>query len=231
MCAWTISAIAQDYPEKDANGATIYYKIFSAAPRNSGLCLQDESKNDGKYAYLLAEHETDNRYQEWQFVPGDTPDTYLLRNRATYRYISTTGSWINTFFAITFATKKTFDNEILFTPIGDGQVTMTYKNGVTTHYMLAGDSGAGPDVFDGTNNFNTSRAWYVFPLGSVPTNVAEAKQGKVSIQAINRRIVVSGTHQYRVHDIQGREVEADSELLPGIYVVEAEGEVKNIFVR
>ena len=53
----TVGALAQDYPEKDDNGVTIYYKIFSAAPRNNGLCLQDESKNDGKYAYLLAEHE------------------------------------------------------------------------------------------------------------------------------------------------------------------------------
>jgi hypothetical protein len=53
----------------------------------------------------------------------------------------------------------------------------------------------------------------------------------VTIQAFNRRIVVSGTRDYRVYDIQGREVEADSELLPGIYVVEAEGEVKNVLVR
>lgn len=231
MCIPTVGALAQDYPEKDDNGATIYYKIFSAAPRNNGLCLQDESKNDGKYAYLLAEHETDNKFQEWQFVPGDAPGCYLLRNRATYRYVSTTGDWINSFYAITFATKKAIDNEILFTPIGDGQVTMTYKNGATTHYMLAGDSGAGPDIFDGTSHYSTNRAWYVFPLGTVPVTAAEAKQGSVTIQAFNRRIVVSGTRDYRVYDIQGREVEADSELLPGIYVVEAEGEVKNVLVR
>ena len=143
----------------------------------------------------------------------------------------TTGDWINSFYAITFATKKAIDNEILFTPIGDGQVTMTYKNGTTTHYMLAGDSGAGPDIFDGTSHYSTNRAWYVFPLGTVPVTAAEAKQGSVTIQAFNRRIVVSGTRDYRVYDIQGREVEADSELLPGIYVVEAEGEVKNVLVR
>ena len=108
---------------------------------------------------------------------------------------------------------------------------MTYKNGTTTHYMLAGDSGAGPDIFDGTSHYSTNRAWYVFPLGTVPVTAAEAKQGSVTIQAFNRRIVVSGTRDYRVYDIQGREVEADSELLPGIYVVEAEGEVKNVLVR
>lgn len=231
MSASVAGVLAQTYPDKDENGATIYYKVFSAAPKNSGLCLQDASKDNGKYAYLLAEHETDNRYQEWQFVAGNTPGTYLLRNRATYRYISTTGSQIDAFFAITFATKKTFDNELLFTSIGDGQVTMTYQEGGITHYMLAGDSKTGPDLFDETEHYNSNRAWYVFPQNSVPVNVAEAKQGNISIQAINRRIVVSGTRQYRVYDIQGREVGSDSELLPGIYVVEAGGEVKNVLVR
>ena len=224
-------ALAQDYPEKDDAGATIYYKIFSAAPGNTGLCLQDNSKENGKYAYPLAEHENDNKFQEWQFVPGDAPGTYLLRNRATYRYISTTGDWIGTFFAITFATKKTYDNEILFTPLGDGQMTMTYKEGMTTRYMLVGDTGKGPDIFNTTDHYNSSRAWYVFPVGSVPVSVAEVKQGTVSILAINRRIVVSGTNQYRICDIQGRQVDPDSELLPGIYVVEAAGEVKNVLVR
>ena len=79
---------------------------------------------------------------------------------------------------------------------------MTYKNGTTTHYMLAGDSGAGPDIFDGTSHYSTNRAWYVFPLGTVPVTAAEAKQGSVTIQAFNRRIVVSGTRDYRVYDIQ-----------------------------
>jgi len=226
------TVLAQDYPEKDDNGATIYYKVFSAAPKNNGLCLQDVSRDNGKYAYLLTEHETDNRYQEWQFVPGDAPGTYLLRNRATYRYISTTGDWINSFFAIAFATKKSFDNELLFTPISDGQMLITYQQGTVTHYMYAGDTQTGPDIFSSSSeHYNSSRAWYVFPLSGVPTDVAEAKEGRVSIQAINRRIVVSGTRQYRVHDIQGREVDADSELLPGIYVVEAAGEVKNVLVK
>lgn len=226
-----VSALAQNYPERDDTGAVIYYKVFSAAPGNSGLCLQDNSKDNGKFAYLLADHEIDNKYQEWQFVPGDAEGTYLLRNRATYRYISTSGSWINTFFAITFATKKSFDNELLFTPLGDGQLTMTYKVGTTTHYMLAGDTEKGPDIFGKTDHYNSSRAWYVFPVGSVPSAVAEIKQGDITIQAINRRIVVSGTNRYRIYDIQGREVDDDRELMPGIYVVEAAGEVKNVLVR
>ena len=82
-------ALAQDYPEKDDAGATIYYKIFSAAPGNTGLCLQDNSKENGKYAYPLAEHENDNKFQEWQFVPGDAPGTYLPPRRlTTTRYSS-----------------------------------------------------------------------------------------------------------------------------------------------
>ena len=232
MYAMALSAGAQDFPERDVQGNVIYYKIFSAAPDCAGLCLTDNTADvSTDYKYLMTGNEADNRYQEWRLIADETAGCYHLRNRATYRYVSTSGTYVDIFYAITFATKKAIDNEILFTPIGDGQVTMTYKNGTTTHYMLAGDSGAGPDIFDGTSHYSTNRAWYVFPLGTVPVTAAEAKQGSVTIQAFNRRIVVSGTRDYRVYDIQGREVEADSELLPGIYVVEAEGEVKNVLVR
>ena len=48
---------------------------------------------------------------------------------------------------------------------------------------------------------------------------------------MGRRIVVSGTSNYDVYDIQGRRVDSEAELLPGVYVVEAAGTVKNVLVK
>ena len=213
-------ALAQDYPEKDDAGATIYYKIFSAAPGNTGLCLQDNSKENGKYAYPLAEHENDNKFQEWQFVPGDAPGTYLLRNRATYRYISTTGDWIGTFFAITFATKKAIDNEdIVLKSEGKQYFSYTYVAdavaGLLT-VLLYGENGMAYNVSSEKTNvhlrdFAQMCADYngrkvVFDL---PTET-EAKGYSVAMQAImsNERIKGIGfTPYYNMADAVRRTIE------------------------
>lgn len=224
-------ATAQDYPQKDKDGATIYYKIFSASPQYEGMCLQDNSRTDTQYPIGLASHEADNKYQEWTLIPGDTEGTYQLKNRATYRFIATNGNWVDAFFCVGYAVKANESNLMLFTPIGDGQVTMTYKEATTTRFLLVGDTDKGPEIFEKTGHKNTSRAWLVYPSTSVPSDIQSAQGTQVSIQAVDRHIVVSGTNHYTITDIQGCVIDPEAELLPGIYVVEAAGTVKNILVR
>ena len=209
---------AQDYPQKDSTGATIYYKIFSASPLYEGMCLQDNTRTDTQYPFGLAAHEAGSRQQEWTLVPGTTEGTYLLKNRATYRFVAA-------------AAKANAANQLLFTPVGDGQVTMTYQEGTTTRYMLVGDTERGPEIFEKKGHKDSSRAWLIYPSTAVPSDIHTASGTQVSIQAVGRRIVVSGTSNYDVYDIQGRRVDSEAELLPGVYVVEAAGTVKNVLVK
>ncbi|MGN0233850.1 MAG: hypothetical protein ACI4B5_05455 [Bacteroidaceae bacterium] len=225
------TARAQDYPQKDDDGNTIYYKIFSASPLYEGMCLQDNTRTDTKYPFGLANHEIDNKYQEWTLVPGNADGYYQLRNRGTFRYVATNGSWQAAFFAINYSAKANTDNEILLTPQGDGQMTMTYLQGTTTQFLLVGDTDKGPEIFEKKGHKNTTRAWIIYPSNSIPSDISTASSNQVSIQAVGRRIVVSGTRYYDVYDIQGRPVDNESELLPGVYVVEAAGIVKNVLIK
>lgn len=227
----TLAAGAQDYPQKDDSGATIYYKIFSAAPQYEGLCLQDDSRAGTQYPIGLAAHEVDNKYQEWTLVPGTTPGTYQLRNRATYRYVGTTGNWVDAFFVQGMAAKASAAGPLLFTSQGDGQVTMTYTEGTTTRFLLVGDTDRGPEIFEKKGHKDTSRAWLIYPSTAIPDDVHTAQGAQVSIQVVERRIVVSGTRDYHVWDLQGRAVTDESPLQPGVYTVEAAGTVKNVMVR
>lgn len=232
LAASWIAATAQDFPEKDEQGGVIYYKIFSADPENEGLCLQDNTRDtSSRYPFLLMPHEQDNKLQEWQFMPGTAEGTYLLRNRSTYRFVSVGGNWVDAFYVVDFATKKSTENAILFTPLKNGQMTMTYKSGSTTHYILAGDNSKGPEIFSKDKHYNSNRAWYVYPASTVPSEVAEMRQGEVIIQAVGRRVVVCGATHWHLYDIQGRELPHDGEQQPGIYVVEADGAMKNVLVR
>ena len=222
---------AQDYPQQDSDGSTIYYKIFSAAPQYESLCLQDDSRNGTQYPYGLATHEAGNKYQEWTLVPGTREHTYLLKNRATYRCVAASGQWVDAFFAQGFATKADKDNQLLLTALGDGQVTMTYQEGTTTRYLLVGDTGRGPEIFDKKGHKDTTRAWLIYPAASVPSDITTAQGTQVSIQAVGRRIVVNGVNHYDVYDLQGRHVEGEGEMQPGVYVVEAAGTVRNVLVK
>lgn len=225
------SARAQDYPQKDSDGNAIYYKIFSASPQYEGMCLQDDTRTNTQYPFGLASHEADNKYQEWILIPGTTEGTYQLRNRGTWRYIATNGSWQDAFFSINYSAKASKDNEILFTSQGEGQITMTYLQGTTTQFMLVGDTDRGPEIFEKKGHKNTTRAWIIYPTNSVPSDVTAAESTRVSIQAVGRHIVVNGTRNYDVYDIQGRRVDNETELLPGVYVVEAAGTVKNVLIK
>ena len=231
MLASTSTAQAQDYPQKDSDGATIYYKLFCASPQYEGLCLQDDSRSDATYPFGLAAHEAGNKYQEWTLIPGNDEGAYMLKNRATYRCVAASGNWVDAFFAQGFATKADKSNLMLFTALGDGQVTITYQEGTTTRYLLVGDTSKGPEIFDKKGHKDTSRAWIIYPAGSVPSSIPTASGSQVSIQAVGRHIVVSGTSHHDVYDIQGRRVESEGELLPGVYVVEAAGTVKNVLIK
>ena len=52
-------ALAQDYPQTDETGQTVYYKIMSACPEYAAanLCVQDNTQNKTDYPYVLLEHE------------------------------------------------------------------------------------------------------------------------------------------------------------------------------
>lgn len=234
MYAMALSAGAQDFPERDDQGNVIYYKIFSAAPDCAGLCLTDNTADvSTDYKYLMTGNEADNRYQEWRLIADETAGCYHLRNRATYRYVSTSGTYVDAFFAITYATKQAAGNALMFTSLGDdGQWSMTYKDGVTTKYMGVGDEAKGPDAFRKTDLYGTARAWYIVPSSQLPPTAVNApKKAPTDIRVVDRRIVVSGCSSYDIYDVQGRQMPRDTELQPGLYVVKADETVKNIMVK
>ena len=177
----------------------------------------------------------------WNAPNGNSSDTgYRLRNmdRLSQYSMSFSNSMYSMENNVTSVTADLnsrfgdkFANQLLFTPLGDGQVTMTYQEGTTTRYMLVGDTERGPEIFEKKGHKDSSRAWLIYPSTAVPSDIHTASGTQVSIQAVGRRIVVSGTSNYDVYDIQGRRVDSEAELLPGVYVVEAAGTVKNVLVK
>ena len=84
-----VSAQKQKYPSTDASGAKVYYKIASAYPEYSQMCIEDNSLRASSNGYSFWVNEiSDNTKQEWELVVStDGEKNYYFRNRSSRRYI------------------------------------------------------------------------------------------------------------------------------------------------
>lgn len=119
--AGSSTALAQKFPQTE-NGTTVYYKLVSACTdyAENPLCLQDESRTNKTYAFTMKALDKDSKNQEWVLICADKEqETYHLRNRSTYRYVSTESSWVGNFCIQSFATRQTASNALTITDLGD----------------------------------------------------------------------------------------------------------------
>lgn len=213
-----VSGSAQDYPQKDAEGQTIYYKIVSAAPDYYGqkLCLQDVSNQvaSGKFQYTLTQAEETNKRQDWVLVTADAAKgTYYLRNRMTYRYISLSGEWIGNFMGLTFSTKNT-GNAITVTPLQDKQVTLSYQTTNGLRYLGATDI-TRPASQMPSSMQDTPWAWYIIDADALMTGIDTPEAEQAS----------------QVCDLQGRILPPEAIKRPGIYVIKYPAHTRKVYIR
>ena len=202
---------AQDYPQTDENGQTVYYKIMSAYPEYAArtLCLQDDSQNKTGFPYVLQEHDADQRGQEWTLVAASVVDkTFHLRNRRSYRYISTEGSWMDGLFTHTYATKKISTDALTIRSIGTDQVTISFQADDDERRFAAADvSQSLPET--GNSLEDTPWAWRIVPVSS--------------LTGIESPLSVSPKGEDEVYDLSGRKLSDDARrgsIMPhGVYIV------------
>lgn len=231
--ASTGTALAQKYPQTE-DGATIYYKLLSACPEYAGsaLCLQDDSRTNKTYAYTLAAEAKDTRSQEWVLVTADkAKETYHLRNRASYRYLSTESSWAGNFKVLGFATRQIASNALTFTSLGDDQVAISYQDEDGTRYLSATDvDREQPDITSDLRD--TQWAWKIYRASDLASGIQEACAPGVQIWVEGQHIRVSGADAWELTDVSGMLLPHDHPVLTGhIYMVKAKGTTHKIIVR
>lgn len=205
---FAIGASAQDFPQTDEDGQTIYYKIISAYPEYAtrGLCLQDNTQSKTGYPYVLLEEDATQTRQEWVLLTASVADcTYHLRCHASYRYVSTSGTWMDGFYVHTYSTRKVGTDALTVRPIGTGnQVTISFEDSDGERRLAATDMSRELPTVSGSLA-DTPWAWYIVPVSELTgINVPSAFYQEAVTP--------------KVFDILGRRVEGDL-LHPGIYIV------------
>ena len=120
---------AQKYPSTDASGAKVYYKIASAYPEYSQMCIEDNSLRASSNGYSFWVNEiSDNTKQEWELVVStDGEENYYFRNRSSRRYISSVGSWKDNYYTPNAATIRTTIKPFTIQELDDNQIVIKYN--------------------------------------------------------------------------------------------------------
>lgn len=236
-----LAAQTSTYMEKDANGNKVYYKIMSAATGYEDKCIEDNIRNASvnNYNYLVNDSAGDNTFQQWQIIPETIgQENYYVKNRRSMRFMKNEGVWAGTFLALeSGGTNKYGTKPFEFYPIGNNQVVIRYIDADgDTRYLNAVDSASHniPKIVLSKAQ-NTTYAWKIVNLDGTPATgikgITENNAERIGVAVIRRTIVVNGTDNYRIHDLQGRTIAKGTPLPAGTYIVNAEDKCYKILVK
>ncbi len=226
---------AQNYPSTDTSGNKVYYKIASAYPEYSQMCIEDNSFKASTTGYsFLVNEMSDNAKQEWELVAAanDNSGAYYFRNRSSRRYISSSGAWKENYYVPRAEATKANIKPFIVQDIKDGQITIKYNIGGDDRYLFAADSAGVIPGFNIFNLENTVWAWKVCNASGVPVSVTKIlKENNVKIAVENRVIKVEGVDVYSLYNDDGMLLNNGSALDPGVYFVCAKGVSYKVLVK
>lgn len=232
LCMVCMQAKAQTFPE-EKDGSPVYYRIMSAAADYAGQerCLEDISNEKRSFSYAVKPYAADVQQQEWTLITqGADSEKYHLRNRSNNRYISTSVVVADGFQTLAFSSKKQTNDALKFTPIGDGQYTISYTDDSGDCYFAATDLNYQATTMP-RKLTNTIWAWRIYTSQELQDGILDPCQLMPRIGIQDRHIVVIGAAEWQVLDTQGRVTQADAALQPGIYIVVTGKQTKKVLVR
>ena len=224
------------YPVTDSvTGVTLYYKIISAYNDYNAKCIEDNMSNiaKDKYSYLIKDPVENNQYQEWELVNNTKGvGCYYIRNHKTKRYMSAAhAEFIGNYLSMGNYFSKVDAVSLNFVPITGNQVLLKYTDGSSDCYLCAADSAKQPLAFSASGTANSIWAWTLVCINSSQTGIAKTvNSNKVYVYVDNRQIVVIGTDDYVIYDLQGRKMPAQGAKPSGTYLVKTKRKTFKVLI-
>lgn len=234
-----VSAVsAQQFQETDSQGEKVFYRIKSAAPEYEGRCLEDNIHNSrtSNYTYVLTPSSLDNVYQEWQLIPDAANEgAYYIKNKRSMRFIKNETQWVGALMNFSYASTKNSTKAFEFVPISEDEFLIRYTDSSGKQRYL---SAATPEQTE-KPKINVSRAqgtpyaWQVLNADGTKTGISIVGKPFVTVKSVDHKIVVTGTDDYQIFDLQGREItkQKNTALLPGTYLVSTNERTYKVLVK
>ena len=232
-CLATNEVFSQTYPQTE-NGSTVYYKILSAYPEYEArnLCLYDNTTAHSTYDYVLRELDPESRRQEWTLITANAGnETYHLRSRSSYHYMSASGKWANNHYVQIYATRKNDSDALTITNLGDDQVTISFTDEYGKRYLGASDVDADPQKLPSKFK-DTPWAWKIYNAEDLANGILKTFVLEPIITVNNRIIHVDGVSDWELCDVTGRQLSYDQPLISGgVYIVRTSTMTKKVLIK
>jgi hypothetical protein len=213
----------------------VWYFITSAQPEhlNKGITdIVDQAHPHIKFA--IETIDVNNDSQQWKVVKKSnaiTDERVQFINRATGHIIQTASILNNSFHYIQYTDQTDGSNGWNTNHIGSGQfeVYATENDGIVRYLNLAAQSQQQPD-FLGEDTKDTGFAWLFTTVGD-NTGLKAQTSDQPHIYVKDKRIVVAGSDDYVIRNIQGISVAQSVDLSAGVYLVTVREKIYKIIVK
>ncbi len=219
----------------DAQEEKTYYRIMSAKSSFAGKCIQDNSNVSGAEDFLIEDWKDGNRRQEWELIPaedGSTP-TYYIRNRNSRRFIGQGTELVDKFYYTQSTPALSTSPKWTITDIGDGIVTIntTDEYGVV-RFLNAADLKKSPErIYTAKTAKKSGFAWRIVDAKTDPTAISETTIKGTKVSVLDGHIIVAGTDNYEIRDLQGRNIDRKKRLSKGIYIVTTKEKSYKVLIK
>ena len=203
------------------------YCIVNGYSSFTNICLQSNqtTENTTNFKYTFAKREPGNTAQEWQLIPvtGDTSSFYI-RNVQTHYYINALPQSGGSYYYTSPIISKLYAQPWTITELTNGQVLISCLDSYDIrYYMHATDttSGTMPPFRSIRLSQNSRFAWNIILAGdSLINGITNVIYGNnIKVTTLDNQIIVTGTDNYRVFDLQGINITSQKYFAKGIYLV------------
>lgn len=207
-----------------------YYNIICASDNKCMTTEAVASSTADLKSMKLVTFETQNEYAQWKLVKRENGKIDVV-NRATGDCILTL-SYLQSGVNYTRMGKNNeSSNGLTFTHLGDNQYSIcgVEEDGVL-RYLSNVTVGEDADALN--LSVNTNFAWKLVLAETVVTGINGVEQPSESIKVVDGKIVTGGNTEYTVWNAEGVQMDKQSVLPAGVYVVRlADGRSVKISVK
>lgn len=218
------------------NLKTVWYFISNTQENYKDKCITDITNQGGSNAKFSLENMTDeNDYQYWKVVKNSDEagdEKVQLINKATGNIIQTKSIKNGAFNYIQYTSDFSDSDGWVLNYIGNKQYEIfgKEKDNVTRYLYVGNEETNFPDVYI-QGKFNSAFSWKFVLAEGDPTNIPNVIEDDILVYSEERKIIVKGTEDYTVWNIQGLRLAKDVQLPVGIYLVQLNNRVVKILVK
>lgn len=217
-----------DYSTSTMN---VWYKVSNASLTDKYF---EDSASSASKVNLSLNDKSDIENQLWKITQNGTKVSLINKGTANYIQTKSTVDRTEPLYNYILLTGEAGDSEgWTLNYVGAGQYVLEgVEEDGNTRYLCAVTEGTAADEYDQSKLPFSAFAWKFEKISTEGVSIPDVQAvGEFNVYSEDRKIVVTGTDDYTVRNVQGITVNKEAQLPVGIYLVTVNGKTTKILVK